>query len=319
SQSSHPDPNAIAQALAMTQQSLAALQRMQEQTALLHRQFLESQEASQRTLQALVDQQQTLLLSGLGNGIARTPVAFAPLPAKTPVAHVPAPTPVAYAPGSPALPPVAYAPGSPALPPVAYAPGSTSVASTLLAVVSEKTGYPVDNLNLSLSLDADLGVDSIKRVEILSTLQEKLPHAPQVKPEHLGTLHTLQDVADFLNNGTAHHEEAITPRTLEIGRDQLLLLKRELEPNSANGDIASTLLAVVSEKTGYPVGSLDLKLALDADLGVDSIKRVEILSSLQEKLPHAPQVKPEHLGTLHTLQDVADFLRGGPVTRLDAP
>src|SRR5207302_1383358 len=87
----------------------------------------------------------------------------------------------------------------------------------------------------------------------------------------------------------------------------------------ANGDVAGALLAVVAEKTGYPVSSLDLKLSLDADLGVDSIKRVEILSALQERLPHAPQVKPEHLGTLHTLQDVADFLAGkapagGPAT-----
>ena len=49
--------------------------------------------------------------------------------------------------------------------------------------------------------------------------------------------------------------------------------------------VAATLLAVVSEKTGYPAESLDLNLSLDADLGVDSIKRVEILSALQEKLP----------------------------------
>jgi NAD(P)-dependent dehydrogenase (short-subunit alcohol dehydrogenase family) len=65
-------------------------------------------------------------------------------------------------------------------------------------VVSEKTGYPVESLDLSLSLDADLGVDSIKRVEILSALQERLPGAPQVRPEHLGTLHSLKDVAAFL-------------------------------------------------------------------------------------------------------------------------
>jgi NAD(P)-dependent dehydrogenase (short-subunit alcohol dehydrogenase family)/acyl carrier protein len=69
-------------------------------------------------------------------------------------------------------------------------------------------------------------------------------------------------------------------------------------------------LAVVAEKTGYPAEMLDLAMALDADLGIDSIKRVEILSALQEKLPHAPQVKPEHLGTLHTLRDVAAFLSG---------
>ena len=68
----------------------------------------------------------------------------------------------------------------------------------LLAVVAEKTGYPAEMLDLGMSLDADLGIDSIKRVEILSALQEKLPDAPAVKPEHLGTLHTLQDVADFL-------------------------------------------------------------------------------------------------------------------------
>ncbi len=66
----------------------------------------------------------------------------------------------------------------------------------------------------------------------------------------------------------------------------------------------------MSEKTGYPAEMLDLGMALDADLGVDSIKRVEILSALQERLPHAPAVKPEHLGALHTLKDVADFLAG---------
>ena len=55
-------------------------------------------------------------------------------------------------------------------------------------------------------------------------------------------------------------------------------------------------------------------MTLDSDLGVDSIKRVEILSALQERLPHAPVVKPEHLGTLHTLDDIAQFLAGGSHT-----
>ena len=53
-------------------------------------------------------------------------------------------------------------------------------------------------------------------------------------------------------------------------------------------------------------------MAMDADLGIDSIKRVEILSALQERLPEAPQVKPEHLGTLHNLRDIAAFLADHP-------
>src|SRR4029450_3638417 len=60
------------------------------------------------------------------------------------------------------------------------------------------TGYPAEMLGMGMSLDADLGIDSIKRVEILSALQEKLPDAPPVKPEHLGTLHTLREIASFL-------------------------------------------------------------------------------------------------------------------------
>src|SRR5204862_7434003 len=53
---------------------------------------------------------------------------------------------------------------------------------------------------------------------------------------------------------------------------------------------------------------LELDMALDADLGNDSIKRVEILSALQEQLPEAPAVKPEHLGTLQTLRQIVEFL-----------
>ncbi|QDU22137.1 type I polyketide synthase [Urbifossiella limnaea] len=304
------DPTALAQALSATQQSLAALQRMQEQAASLHRQFLESQEAAQRTLQALVEQQQALLMGSIGAG-----VALPPLP--PPVVLPPLPPLVAYAPPAPVAAPVPR-PAPVPNPVVPAAPKPTGnrdrIERTLLEVVAEKTGYPVGSLDLSQGLDTDLGVDSIKRVEILSALQEKLPDAPAVKPEHLGTLHTLKDVADFLGGGTAVApvgDDDLT-RTVPVGPEKLpLIVQAEPEkPADPAADVTRVLLEVVAEKTGYPVVSLDLTQSLDTDLGVDSIKRVEILSALQEKLPDAPAVKPEHLGTLHTLQDLANFLGG---------
>ena len=45
---------------------------------------------------------------------------------------------------------------------------SLAVATAVLAVVSEKTGYPTEMLTLDMGLDSDLGVDSIKRVEIMA-------------------------------------------------------------------------------------------------------------------------------------------------------
>jgi NAD(P)-dependent dehydrogenase (short-subunit alcohol dehydrogenase family)/acyl carrier protein len=88
------------------------------------------------------------------------------------------------------------------------------VQGVLLEVIAEKTGYPADMLEMGMTLDADLGIDSIKRVEILSALQEKLPEAPPVKPEHLGTLHTLEDIAAFLaSEGAAVVSDASQKRS----------------------------------------------------------------------------------------------------------
>ena len=50
---------------------------------------------------------------------------------------------------------------------------------------------------------------------------------------------------------------------------------------------------------------------IEADLGIDSIKRVEILSAFEERMPHLPPVSPEIMGTLKTLGQIAAHLRGG--------
>ena len=55
------DPQVLAEAMRASQASLAALVRLQEQTAEVHRQFLESQE---RTIQAIIQQQRLAAQSG---------------------------------------------------------------------------------------------------------------------------------------------------------------------------------------------------------------------------------------------------------------
>src|SRR5262249_62352258 len=67
-------------------------------------------------------------------------------------------------------------------PVVAAVAGNRKVEGMLLEVVSEKTGYPAEMLEMGMALDADLGSDSIKRVAILSALLERQPEAPAVKP-----------------------------------------------------------------------------------------------------------------------------------------
>ena len=53
---------------------------------------------------------------------------------------------------------------------------------------------------------------------------------------------------------------------------------------AAGEEVAAALVGVVAEKTGYPAGMIDLDMGLESDLGVDSIKRVEIVGALRERL-----------------------------------
>ena len=45
----------------------------------------------------------------------------------------------------------------------------------LLAIVEEKTGYPRDMVGLDQSLESDLGIDSIKRIEVVGAMLQALP------------------------------------------------------------------------------------------------------------------------------------------------
>ena len=88
-------------------------------------------------------------------------------------------------------------------------------------------------------------------------------------------------------------------------------------PNAAGPavDVAGTMLDVVAEKTGYPVEMLELDMALEADLGIDSIKRVEILAAVQARVPGLPEVDAGHMGSMRTLAENRGLHGGGHAWR----
>jgi acyl carrier protein len=72
--------------------------------------------------------------------------------------------------------------------------------------VSERTGYPAEMLGIDQDLEAELGIDSIKRVEILGALQTVLPEplAKQVQNqmESLTRVKSLQELIQKLLVGS---------------------------------------------------------------------------------------------------------------------
>ncbi len=176
------------------------------------------------------------------------------------------------------------------------------IQSVMMTVVAEKTGYPTDMLELEMDMEADLGIDSIKRVEILGAVQETIPDLPELNPEDLAELRTLGEIVSYMQSKVAPVTQAATESTItEITTETTATIDLDY--------IQSVMMTVVAEKTGYPAEMLELAMDMEADLGIDSIKRVEILGAVQETIPDLPELNPEDLAELRTLGEIVSYMQ----------
>jgi acyl transferase domain-containing protein/NAD(P)-dependent dehydrogenase (short-subunit alcohol dehydrogenase family) len=124
--------------------------------------------------------------------------------------------------------------------------------------------------------------------------------------------------------GTSHSAQDTVSESQAVARTEA-----HLPPTTEQ--LTSRLLLVVSERTGYPPEMLDLDLNLEADLGIDSIKRIEILGNFQHLYasPGGPasEKEMEKLTTIKTLRGIIEWLTKSsmsssseqPVSRDPAP
>jgi acyl transferase domain-containing protein/NAD(P)H-dependent flavin oxidoreductase YrpB (nitropropane dioxygenase family)/NAD(P)-dependent dehydrogenase (short-subunit alcohol dehydrogenase family) len=189
-------------------------------------QFLQAQREQQRLLERFLETQERVVLAALGGaptviaadaGLGRPPVPVLPdfvlqslrdgsAPAATagPAPAMPPASPPASHPASlsvattrpqakSAPPPTAGDPTSP--------PSVASFRDDLLQVVSERTGYPIEMLGLDRHLEAELGIDSIKKIEVFGGLAERYQILPDGQEEavieQLGALRTLGEIVGW--------------------------------------------------------------------------------------------------------------------------
>jgi acyl transferase domain-containing protein len=262
-----------------------------------HMTFLKTAEASFAGLSALLSGEKRT------SAISLTPPMDAAAPMEVPITPpiVSTPAPVNPARQTKSAPVAAPVPASsPAASSTAAAPSpGGELEPLLLEVVSQKTGYPVEMLGAHMDMEADLGIDSIKRVEILSAMSERAPGLRDVKMTEFASLRTLGQIVEHMRlqiGGVAAH-----------GANGNGSVTKESVPPSM--DLEALLLEVVSQKTGYPAEMLGAHMDMESDLGIDSIKRVEILSAMSERRPELRDVKMTEFATLRTLGQIAEHMR----------
>lgn len=155
-----------------------------------------------------------------GTSAATAPYAHAGYGAQTPVTVLPdvATVPGPGAPGGEAPAPTPVTPAAPATAVTAPGVDAGALRAALIAIVAEKTGYPPDLIDPAMDLEADLGVDSIKRVQVIGAVQEQFTGLPAVGPEQLSEMRTLDHVVGYMVGEAGDADPKALPPAAEPDR-----------------------------------------------------------------------------------------------------
>ncbi len=176
----------------------------------------------------------------------------------------------------------------PAVPVVVVA--ARSVLDTVIEVIGERTGYPVDMIEPDLDLEADLSVDSIKRAEIAGELATRLGLDAGEDIETFAKARTAASIAELIGAGVP---QPVAPVVVVAERSVL-----------------DTVIDVIADRTGYPGDMIEPDLDLEADLSIDSIKRAEIAGELATRLGLDPDGDVEELAKARTAAAIAALVGG---------
>jgi malonyl CoA-acyl carrier protein transacylase len=204
-------------------------------------------------------------------------------------------------------------------------PEKDQIQAYVLTVVSEKTGYPVEMLDLELDLEADLGIDTVKQAELFAAIRTHygIPRREDLRLSEYNTLlKVIGFVVENINQDQPSVESVLVNQpaqfniTSTTGVAQIAEIKIqpevkaevELTQNSLSStEIQQYVLSVVSEKTGYPVEMLDLELDLEADLGIDTVKQAELFAAIRTNY-EIPRKEDLRLSEYNTLSKVIGFV-----------
>jgi acyl transferase domain-containing protein/NAD(P)-dependent dehydrogenase (short-subunit alcohol dehydrogenase family)/acyl carrier protein len=279
----------------------------------------------QQLMKQLLQTQTTIMTAYLTGVPAAAPVSM-PMPAvQTPAMQIPAPPVIpvslpvpkvqAAAPPPPVAAAVAAPAPPPAAPPVAAVSAQRNFVEELRRVAADRTGYPPEMLDLDAGIESDLGIDSIKRVEILTALQRQGTPAEQQAVQailnKLTSARTLREIATTIEQAVGQVAGVAVPAAAPAPSPATPVVGS----TAAGRDFVAELREVAAERTGYPPEMLDLDAGIESDLGIDSIKRVEILTVLQRR--GTPQEQEylqsvmNKLTSARTLREIATICAGG--------
>ncbi|MCU0798838.1 MAG: acyltransferase domain-containing protein, partial [Candidatus Thermoplasmatota archaeon] len=182
----------------------------------------------------------------------------------------------------------------------------------VIAVFSERSGLPVDTIDIDADLDSDLGIDSVKQVELFGSIRVHFD-LPKDEGVNLKDFPTLRHVIGYVVE-KAEKQKAVDARKAPIRTEGIERAPKATsappitEARTVNWEqLRDRVLSIVSDKTGYPTEMLDIDLDLEADLGIDTVKQVELFAAARSSFD-IPRDDTVNLKDFPTLRHIIDYL-----------
>ena len=180
-----------------------------------------------------------------------------------------------------------------------------AVCTALREAFAERTGYPLELIEADLDLEADLGIDSVKRVEVVGHVGEVL--GVDVKELDFSQALSVSDIAEVLVG--SQNVEVVDAQGEVFEAPGSGVVEETLDGAGVDKDAVCTALReAFAERTGYPLELIEADLDLEADLGIDSVKRVEVVGHVGEVL--GVDVKELDFSQALSVSDIAEVLVG---------
>lgn len=175
------------------------------------------------------------------------------------------------------------------------------VRATILNLLSQKTGYPADMLDTGLDLEADLGIDTVKQAEFISEVRETFG-IPRIEGIKIADFPTIEHIISFVLDHTRATGKGETERAACSDHAAEMHVVQ-----SESTDIKEKILALLSDKTGYPADMLAPELDLEADLGIDTVKQAEFISEVREMFG-IPRIEGLKIADFPTINHIVAFV-----------
>ena len=180
-----------------------------------------------------------------------------------------------------------------------------AVCTALREAFAERTGYPLELIEADLDLEADLGIDSVKRVEVVGHVGEVL--GVDVKELDFSQALSVSDIAEVLVG--SQNVEVVDAQGEVFEAPGSGVVEETRDGAGVDMDAVCTALReAFAERTGYPLELIEADLDLEADLGIDSVKRVEVVGHVGEVL--GVDVKELDFSQALSVSDIAEVLVG---------